>query len=67
MDFARLIPVIVSNRVALLVGFFLLDVGCNADRLAKINIPVKSCYLELANLILGLTHHVRNTLSRLEV
>ena len=68
VDFSELIAVVIlGNGKALLLGFLLLDVGADVDRIAQLNVTVEPSYLQLAYIVLGLAHQVSDTLGCLDV
>ena len=59
MNFKQLIAVIVRQAVALLFRFLLLYVREDMNRIAKLHFLIEPGDLQLLNLVLGLTHHMR--------
>ena len=51
----------------MLLGFLLLDVGADVDRITQLNVTVEPSYLQLAHFILGLAHQVSDALGCLNV
>ena len=66
MHLKDLIAVIDRRGEALLGGLLLLNLVQNANRLTKINVSVEASMLQFTQVVLGLTHAVRNTLSGLK-
>ena len=58
LNLKELITLIIGNGVALLFGFLLLHIVVDHDGLAQLYISVKACDLKLANIVLGLAHHM---------
>ena len=61
VDLKDLIAVVIGGFVTLLFCLFLLNVREDVDRLAKLNISVEACDLQLLDLVLCFTHYMCNT------
>ena len=60
MDLKDLVAVVIGGFITLLFGFLLLNIRHYVDGISQVYIPVKPADLKLLDLILGLTHHMRD-------
>ena len=67
MNLKQCVTLVVSQGVATLLGFLLLDVGVERNRLAQVLLAIEPACHQAIHLVLCLTHHVRNTLGLLNV
>ena len=65
MNLKNLIALVVSQRVALAFRFLLLHVSVDRFWIRQLYVAVEPCHLQLADVVLGLTHDVRDTLGGL--
>jgi len=67
VDLIDSVAVIISQRVPAVLRFFLFYVGVKRFRFSKVNISVEPTSLQLLQIVLCLTHNVRNTLCSFDI
>ena len=67
MNLKQGVTLVVSQRVATFLGFLLLNICVERDRLTQVHLAIEAACHQAIHLVLSLTHHVRNTLGLLNV